>query len=91
MTTVRRPIDDGAEASAPPAELEFAIALAARAGEILMDRYERLERIDYKSARDIVTEADHLSEDLIIEAIRACHPADAILAEESGEHRADGG
>ena len=29
-----------------------------------MDRYERLERIDYKSARDVVTEADHLSEAL---------------------------
>ena len=33
-----------------------------------MDRYERLERIDYKSARDVVTEADHLSEELIIDA-----------------------
>jgi myo-inositol-1(or 4)-monophosphatase len=66
----------------------FAIALAARAGEVLMDRYERLERIDYKSARDVVTEADHLSEELIIDAIRAIHPGDAILAEESGEHRA---
>jgi len=33
-------------------DLAFAIALAARAGEILMDRYERLERIDRKSARD---------------------------------------
>ena len=69
-------------------DLAFAIALAARAGEILMDRYERLERIAYKSARDIVTEADHLSEELVIDAIRARHPGDAILAEESGEHRA---
>jgi myo-inositol-1(or 4)-monophosphatase len=69
-------------------DLSFAVALAARAGEILMDRYERLERIDYKSARDIVTEADHLSEGLVIDAIRARHPGDAILAEESGEHRA---
>jgi fructose-1,6-bisphosphatase/inositol monophosphatase family enzyme len=66
----------------------FAVALAARAGEILMDRYERLERIDYKTARDVVTEADHLSEDLILDAIRAYHPGDAILAEESGEHHA---
>ena len=55
-----------------------------------MDRYERLERIDYKSARDAVTEADHLSEELIIES-RSYHPADAILAEESGEHRAIAG
>jgi myo-inositol-1(or 4)-monophosphatase len=69
-------------------DLAFAIALAARAGEVLMDRYERLERIDYKSARDVVTEADHLSEGLILDAIRAYHPGDAILAEESGEHHA---
>jgi myo-inositol-1(or 4)-monophosphatase len=72
-------------------DLVFALAVAARAGEVLMDRYERLERIDHKSARDVVTEADHLSEELIIEAIRALHPADAILAEESGEHRAIAG
>ncbi len=72
-------------------DLAFAIALAARAGEVLMDRYERLERIDYKSARDVVTEADHLSEALIIDAIRARHPGDAILAEETGEHRAIAG
>jgi myo-inositol-1(or 4)-monophosphatase len=69
-------------------DLSFAVAMAARAGEILMDRYERLERIDYKSARDVVTEADHLSEELVIDAIRKRHPDDAILAEESGEHRA---
>lgn len=70
------------------AELAFALGLAARAGDILMDRYERLERIDHKSARDIVTEADHLSEELIIAAIQEQYPADAILAEESGAHAA---
>ena len=69
-------------------DLAFAIALAARAGEVLMDRYERLERIDYKSARDVVTEADHLSEALILDAIRSSRTGDAILAEETGEHRA---
>jgi myo-inositol-1(or 4)-monophosphatase len=69
-------------------DLSFAIALAARAGEILMDRYERLERIEHKSARDVVTEADHLSEALIIDAIRQRSPDDGILAEESGEHQA---
>ncbi|MGP1674401.1 MAG: inositol monophosphatase family protein [Candidatus Limnocylindrales bacterium] len=69
-------------------DLAFAIAIAARAGEVLMDRYERLERIDYKSARDVVTEADHESEALIIDAIRAHGRGDAILAEETGEHRA---
>jgi len=36
-------------------ELAFSIDLARQAGAVLMDRYERLERIDYKSARDVVT------------------------------------
>jgi myo-inositol-1(or 4)-monophosphatase len=70
------------------ADLAFALALAVRAGEVLMAHYERLEQIDYKSARDVVTEADHLSEALILDAIRAVYPGDAILAEETGEHRA---
>jgi myo-inositol-1(or 4)-monophosphatase len=72
-------------------ELAFGLALARQAGAVLMDRYERLEQIDYKSARDVVTEADHLSEALIVEAIQARYPADAILAEETGEHRAVAG
>lgn len=72
-------------------ELRFSLELARRAGAILMDRYERLEQIDYKSARDVVTEADHLSEGLIVEAIQARWPEDAILAEETGEHRAVAG
>jgi myo-inositol-1(or 4)-monophosphatase len=72
-------------------ELAFAEALAARAGELLMDRYERVERVDYKSARDVVTEVDHLSEELIIAGIRARYPGDGILAEESGEHVAIAG
>ena len=54
-----------------------------------MERYERVERIDYKSARDVVTEVDHLSEALILDAIRSAFPGDALLGEESGEH--DGG
>lgn len=70
-------------------ELAFAVATAAAAGVVLMDHYEQLERIDRKSARDVVTEADHLSEELAIAAIRARFPADAILAEESGSHAAD--
>jgi myo-inositol-1(or 4)-monophosphatase len=69
-------------------ELAFAVETAAAAGAVLMDRYERLERIDHKGARDVVTEADHLSEELVIAAIRAHFPGDAILAEESGAHAA---
>ena len=65
-------------------DLALTLDIAAAAGRLLMERYERVERVDYKSARDIVTEVDHLSEELIIAAIRARHPADGILAEESG-------
>jgi myo-inositol-1(or 4)-monophosphatase len=72
-------------------EVAFGLELAQRAGALLMERYERLEQIDYKSARDVVTEADHLSEALIVEAIRERYPGDAILAEETGEHRAVAG
>ena len=72
-------------------ELAFGLELARRAGVVLMDHYERLEQIDYKSARDVVTEADHLSEALIVKAIKAQYPGDAILAEETGEHRAVAG
>ena len=67
-------------------DLSFAIDSARRAGTVLMDRYERLERIHHKSARDVVTEADHMSEDLILSAIRLHSPGDGILAEESGAH-----
>ena len=80
-----------APSAARAADLAFASALAVRAGEVLLDRYERLERIDYKSAKDVVTEADHLSEALVIEAIRAAYPGDGIIAEESGEHATGAG
>ena len=67
-------------------ELGFATDVARRAGALLIDSYERLERIDYKSKRDVVTNADYASERLVIDAIKARYPGDAILAEESGEH-----
>jgi myo-inositol-1(or 4)-monophosphatase len=73
------------------AELALAIDAARRAGAVQLDLYERLERIVHKGPGDVVTEADHLSEELIIAAIRAQFPDDAIVAEESGEHRSGGG
>jgi myo-inositol-1(or 4)-monophosphatase len=82
--TADDPTTSAGSAWAP--ELTFAIEAAEAAGRVLMDRYERLERVTYKSARDVVTEADHLSEELVIRAIRERFPGDAILAEESGSH-----
>jgi fructose-1,6-bisphosphatase/inositol monophosphatase family enzyme len=68
-------------------DVAFARDVAERAGRILLERYERVEQVDYKSARDVVTEVDHLSEALVIAAIRERYPSDGILAEESGAHR----
>ena len=68
------------------ADAEFAREIAEQAGRLLFERYERVEVIDYKSARDVVTEVDHLSEALIMGAIRERYPTDGILAEESGAH-----
>jgi myo-inositol-1(or 4)-monophosphatase len=68
------------------ADAAFARAIAEEAGRILVERYEKVETIDHKSARDVVTEVDHLSEALVLGAIRAAYTGDAILAEESGAH-----
>jgi myo-inositol-1(or 4)-monophosphatase len=67
--------------------LAFTEATVRRAGALLTASYERVERIDYKSARDVVTEVDYASEKLVIAAIRDRYPDDGILAEESGHHR----
>jgi len=72
------------------ADAAFAREIAERAGRILVERYERVEQVDHKSARDVVTEVDHLSEALILGAIRERFPGDGILAEESGAHRGPG-
>jgi myo-inositol-1(or 4)-monophosphatase len=68
----------------------FARSIAEEAGRLLHDRYERVETIDHKSAKDVVTEVDHLSEALVLGAIRVAYPGDAILAEESGAHHGAG-
>ncbi len=69
-------------------ELELAEEAARRAGRLQMERYERLERIVHKSAHDVVTEVDELSEQLIISTIRVRYPDDAFLAEELGHTHA---
>ena len=73
------------------AELALAVEAARGAGAIQLERYERLERIVHKGPKDVVTEVDHLCEELILGTIRRRFPDDAIVAEESGEHRAGRG
>jgi myo-inositol-1(or 4)-monophosphatase len=71
-------------------ELALAIDLAHRAGEIQMERYERLEQIRSKGPHDVVTEVDHLCEDLVRHAVRDAYPDDSFYAEEIGEVLATG-
>jgi myo-inositol-1(or 4)-monophosphatase len=77
----------------PDLDVELAVATAAArdAGALQMERYERLERIVHKGDRDVVTEVDHLSEGMILAAIRTRFPDDGLLAEESGAHRSRAG
>ena len=71
-------------------ELSVAVDAARQAGQLQVERYERVERIVHKSERDVVTEVDELSEQLIIGALRKAFPTDSFLAEESGHHVASG-
>jgi myo-inositol-1(or 4)-monophosphatase len=65
--------------------LALARRLALDAGAIQRDRYETAISIETKSSSiDLVTEVDRACEALIVEAIEASRPKDAILAEEGG-------
>lgn len=74
------------------AELEeFASNLARKAGEKLYEKLNGQHQIQYKGAIDLVTEADKMSEELILSAISRRFPEHGILSEESAarnEHAA---
>jgi len=55
-----------------------------------MERYERLERVEAKGPRDVVTEVDHLCERLVMDGVHERYPNDHFLAEEIGEVPAPG-
>jgi myo-inositol-1(or 4)-monophosphatase len=57
--------------------------LARNAGELIMKLKAGQRLISYKSARDMVTEVDRSSEDLIVSFIQDKYPDHDILAEES--------
>jgi len=68
--------------------LALAVSIAREAGALIEDKRAsgvEIERTK-SSASDIVTEADHASEALIRERIRAARPDDSILGEEGTDH-----
>ena len=66
------------------AALDFAVTTAREAGAVLCDYYRTGVTVKYKGEIDLVTEADHASEALILKRIRSAYPDCAILSEESG-------
>jgi myo-inositol-1(or 4)-monophosphatase len=67
--------------------LELAERLAREAGRLQKERYETAIEIRTKSSSvDLVTEVDHACEALIVDALTAERPDDAILAEEGRGH-----
>ena len=65
--------------------LELSQRLARAAGQLQRERYETAIEIRTKSAAiDLVTEVDQACETLIVDALAAERPGDAILAEEGG-------
>ncbi|MEB3197636.1 MAG: inositol monophosphatase family protein [Candidatus Sericytochromatia bacterium] len=64
--------------------LDFAIATARAAGQVLREGLNSPREIRYKGAIDLVTEMDLAAERIILDAIRARFPDHAILSEEAG-------
>ncbi len=57
---------------------------ARQAGKILRDLYGKRHQIHHKGLVDLVTEADHRSEDFLLSEIQQHYPAHMIITEESG-------
>jgi len=63
--------------------LNFAVETATAAGRLLKSKFGGPLAVDYKGEIDIVTEADRMSETLVLESIRQRYPDHGILSEES--------
>lgn len=64
---------------------KFMEAVAREAGSLLREKLHDRHTIDYKGEINLVTEADRLSEALILDRVRRTFPGHDILAEESPE------
>jgi myo-inositol-1(or 4)-monophosphatase len=65
--------------------MDFSQNLARQAGRLLAEKLTRHNEIYYKGAIDLVTEADKMSEELILAEISRRYPDHGILSEESAQ------
>jgi len=63
--------------------LNFAMDVARKAGTLLKERFSLEHEVEFKGAVDLVTEADRMSEELILSAIRETWPDHDVMAEET--------
>jgi myo-inositol-1(or 4)-monophosphatase len=68
----------------------FALDVARKSGALLKEMFSSKHQIHYKGDINIVTEADKMSENLIIQEIRREFPEHGILSEESDAINGDG-
>lgn len=61
----------------------FAVNITREAGDFLKGKIREEVRVDYKGEINIVTEADHMSEAMLLSRIRSRFPDHDILTEES--------
>jgi myo-inositol-1(or 4)-monophosphatase len=66
--------------------LETAAEIAREAGALLATYFERRVTYELKGEFDLVTEADRLSEKLVVEKLRSYFPSHGIVAEEGSGH-----
>ena len=61
----------------------FAVDIARESGMLLKSKLNDHRKIDFKGEIDIVTDADRMSEDMILSAIRSRFPDHDVMSEES--------
>lgn len=69
---------------------KFLDSLAEGAGAVLRRYFTKVKRVERKRNAGIVTEADKLSESVILKKISRNYPNSSIITEESGEFHRDG-
>jgi len=72
-------------------ELEVARDAAEAAGRAIHARWDQGIEVRHKGEIDLVTEADVVSESIIVDRLRGAFPGDAVIAEEGGGHAGHGG
>src|SRR5215510_15149288 len=67
-------------------DLQFAVSLAREAGNVVLEKYGRVERLTkthIAAKEEAVTEADRASQRVIVAGLRKRFPGDGIVGEES--------